>query len=212
MPVASNPVFPSTSLVGLALPVVRTPIWQTLTQLSLGGVDVPNAPWTYGRYRWSVHFEFLRQGAAYQELQSLMGFFNRMAGRYGVFQYDDPQDNTTPADQAFGTGDSTTTAFQLVRTRGSFVEPVFAINTVTNVKVATVLQASSTYSVSNKGIVTFASPPANGSGLTWTGTFLWFCRFDKDEVDHEMFTISTSQGGPLWAVSSMQWTSVKFGS
>jgi uncharacterized protein (TIGR02217 family) len=211
MPVASNPVFPSTSLPGLALPVIRTPIWATLSQQSLAGVDVPNEPWTYGRYRWSVHFEFLRQGAAFGELQNLMGFFNRMAGRFGVFQYDDPQDNTAPTDQPFATGDSTTVAFQLVRTRGSFIEPVFAVNTITNIKVATVIQGSSTYSVSNKGVVTFTTPPANGSGITWNGTFLWFCRFDKDEVDHEQFTVSSGAGGPIWSVSALQWTSVKFG-
>lgn len=212
MPIASNPVFPSTSLPGLGLPVVRTPLWMTLSQESLAGVDVPNQPWTYPRYRYSLHFEFLRQGAAFQELQNLMGFFSRMAGRYGVFQYDDPQDDATPTDQAFGTGDSTTVAFQLVRTRGSFVEPVFAVNAVTNVKVATVLQGSSTYSVSNKGVITFTSPPANLSALTWTGTFMWFCRFDKDEVDFEMFTVSSGAGGPLWGVSAMQWTTIKFGS
>src|SRR5882672_7276915 len=211
MPIASNPVFPSTSLPGLALPVIRTPIWQTLGQQSLAGVDVPNQPWSYGRYRWSVHFEFLRASTALQELQTIMGFFNRMAGKFGVFQYDDPQDDTTPADQVFGTGDSTTVAFQLVRTRGSFVEPTFAINTVTNVKVATVLQGSSTYSVSNKGIITFNTPPANLSSLTWTGTFLWFARFDKDEFDFEQFTVSSGAGGPLWSLSNLTWTSVKFG-
>src|ERR1043166_2803459 len=210
MPIASNPVFPSTSLPGLGLPVIRTPIWATLTQLSLAGVDVPHQPWTSPRYRWSVHFEFLRQGAAFQELQNLMGFYNRMAGRYGVFQYDDPQDDSV-TDQAFGTGDSTTVAFQLVRTRGSFTEPVFAISTVINVKVAGVIQGSSTYSVSNKGLVTFTSPPANPSSLTWTGTYFWFCRFDKDEVDHEQFTVKTSAGGPIWSVSSLRWTSIKFG-
>lgn len=212
MPIASNPVFPSTSLPGLGLPVIRTPVWMTLSQQSLAGVDVPNQPWTYPRYRYSLHFEFLRQGAAFGELQNLMGFFNRMAGRYAVFQYDDPQDDTAPTDQAFGTGDSTTVAFQLVRTRGSFVEPVFAVNAVTNVKVATVLQASSTYSVSNKGVVTFVSPPAAAAALTWNGTFNWFCRFDKDEYDFEQFTVSSGAGGPLWGLSSMQWTTVKFGS
>lgn len=210
MPVASNPVLPSTSLVGLALPIIRTPIWQTMGQQSIAGVDVPNQPWTYPRYRWSVHFEFLRAGVL-GELQSLMGFYNRMGGRFSVFQYDDPQDNTSPTDQVFGTGDSTTVAFQLVRTRGSFVEPVFAVNVMTNVKVATILQGSSTYTVSNKGVVTFNTPPANLSSLTWTGTFLWFARFDKDEYDFEQFTINAGAGGPLWSVSSMQWTSIKFG-
>lgn len=212
MPIASNPVFPSTSLPGIGLPVIRTPMWQTMSQQSLAGVDVPNQPWTYPRYRYSLHFEFLRQGTAFQELQNLMGFFSRMGGRYSVFQYDDPQDDATPTDQAFGTGDSTTVAFQLVRTRGSFIEPVFAVNAVTNVKVATVLQGSSTYSVSNKGVITFTTPPALASALTWTGTFLWFCRFDKDEYDFEQFTVSSGAGGPLWGLSSMQWTTIKFGS
>jgi uncharacterized protein (TIGR02217 family) len=211
MPVASNPTFPV--LPGLTVPVTRTPLWATLNQISLGGVDAPNQPWTYPRYRWTLTFEFLRQAAAFGELQSLMGFFNRMGGRYGVFQYDDPQDDTTVADQAFGTGDGTTTTFQLVRTRGSFVEPVFAVNAITNLKVAGVAKSNpADYTVSNKGVVTFVVAPGAATALTWTGTYLWFCRFDKDDQDFDQNTVSTAQGGPLWAAKGLSFSSIKFGS
>jgi uncharacterized protein (TIGR02217 family) len=211
MPVASNPVFP-TSLAGLGFPVIRTPIWATMDQVSIAGVNVPNEPWTYPRYRWTLTFEFLRQAAAYGELQTLMGFFNQVGGKYGVFQYADPQDGTVSTGQTIGTGDSTTTAFQLVRARGSFVEPVFAVSTMTNVSVGSTIISSTQYTVSNKGLLTVSTfaPPA-GQAVQWNGTYNWFCRFDKDDYDFEQFTGSSNQGGPLWLAKSISFTSIKFG-
>lgn len=210
MPVAPNPVFPVLS-TSIALPIQRTALWSTLTQESIAGVDNPVQPWTYGRYRYTIPYSVLRAAAAFGQLQTLLGFYNGVGGRAGVFQYDDPQDDTAPTDQPFGTGDGTTTAFQLVRTYGAFVEPVFAVNAVTNVKDNGSVVGGGSYAVSSRGVVTFNVAPTAGHALTWNGTFLWFCRFDDDKVDFEQFTAAAVSPGPLWR-AKLSFTTVKFGS
>ena len=63
-------------------------------------------------------------GAA--SLQTLMGFFLACGGQVGTFLYYDPTDYAVSA-QGFGTGDGTTTNFQLVRTLGGqFAENIVA--------------------------------------------------------------------------------------
>jgi hypothetical protein len=93
------------------------------------------------------------------------------------------------------------------------VEPVFAINAITNLKVAGVAKTNpADYTVSNKGVITFTSPPAVGTSLTWTGTFLWFCRFDQDEYEFDLLVANslTDSYGPIWS-TSLSFTTIKFG-
>lgn len=39
------------------------------------------------------------------------------------------------------------------------------------------------YTLGDTGIVTFDNAPADGSALTWTGTFAWLCRLEADVLD-----------------------------
>lgn len=82
---------------------------------------------TLPRYRYTLGYEFLRSAAAWAELQTLVGFFNRHGGSFDDFLFEDPDDHTATA-AAFGIGDGTTTAFQLLRSFGAFSEPVRDLN------------------------------------------------------------------------------------
>ena len=62
-------------------------------------------------------------GLQSQSLQTLMGFFLQCQGQYASFYFFDPTDYAVSA-QAFGVGNGTTTAFQLSRALGGFVESV----------------------------------------------------------------------------------------
>lgn len=210
MSIPTNPIFPST-LPGLGLPVTRTPVWGTLIQESLAGVELAIQPQTYPRYRYGLTYAVLRQATLYQEVQALMGFYNRMGGRALVFQYQDPQDSIVPTDQVVATGDSTQVAFQLVRARGGFVEPVFAVDSVTNVKVGGVIYASSKYSVSDRGIVTLSTKPSSTQNVAWNGVYNWFCRFDQDSFDFSQITAAADSQGPLWEAKAISFATIKFG-
>ncbi len=80
----------------------------------------------------------------------------------------------TPEDQEFGTGDGTTTVFQLSKTysHGTF-ETVRNITKPTEVSIAIdgVVQASGWSVDLTTGLVTFSTAPALGEKLTWGGRF-----------------------------------------
>jgi hypothetical protein len=60
----------------------------------------------------------------------------------------------------------------------------------------------SAYTVAN-GAVTFATAPANGAALAWTGYFAFLCRFDGDALDFEQFMAS------LWKADSVKFRSLR---
>lgn len=75
----------------------------------------------YPTYLYRIPYGYLRKA----DLDTLAGFFKARRGRLDDFLFDDRDDNTAAA-QAFGVGDGSTTAFQLVRALGGFAEPVRA--------------------------------------------------------------------------------------
>jgi hypothetical protein len=104
----------------------------------------------------------------------------------------------------FAVGDGTTTIFQIKRpiiTGGiAFSEPVFAFN---GNPVITVDGAETAVTVLDLGKVQFATAPANGARLNWTGQFYYRCRFEIDELD-----ISKLMSG-LWEGRGIDFRSFK---
>ncbi|HZL59428.1 MAG TPA: DUF2460 domain-containing protein [Stellaceae bacterium] len=181
----TEPVFPA--LAGLGWSATRTPLWKTRVQQAISGKETRIADWSYPAYRWTLTFDFLRSDPAAAELQSLFGFFNARQGAFGTFLYADADDNSV-AGQALGSGDGATTAFQLVRGFGGFVEPVLAPNTMSAVYLAGTAQHSSAYSVdAATGILTFTGAPASGAAVTADFTYRFRCRFAADSLDFEKF-------------------------
>jgi uncharacterized protein (TIGR02217 family) len=191
------PVFPT--MLGLAFPVVKRDLWSTLKQDAISGKGTRVQLWTFPRYQWELTFSMLRGANSYTELQSLLGFINSVGGAAQCFYYSDPSDGTA-TNQNFGTGDGTTTTFQLARTLGGFSEPVqspavssVAVNGTT----------TSAFSLGTAGLVTFSTAPAVSAVLTWTGTYNWLCRFDDDAAEFSEFMMN------VWEVKKLSFTSVK---
>lgn len=180
----SDVVFPV--LPGLAWPKPKAPIWHTKVQQAVSGRELRAAFRQYPVYKFTLTHDFLRADSTNAELQTLLGFFNARKGSWDSFLYVDPLDNAVTA-QGFGTGDGATTQFQLVRTFGGDIEPVMNLNGNPAIYKAGVLQTlGSGYTLSN-GLVTFATAPANGAALTWTGSYYYRCRFERDSEDFEGF-------------------------
>lgn len=176
-------IFPS--LPGITFPVKRGVVWSSTKHESLSGKRVRVSYFSYPIYNYEVAFNFLRTAAAFLEWQTLAGFINSLNGGTGAFLYNDVNDNTA-TNQVFGTGDGVTTTFQLVRTLGAFVEPVFFPDQpITTVAINGT--PTGAYTVSSTGSIVFVSPPAASASLTWTGTFKWICRFDDDLWGFENF-------------------------
>jgi hypothetical protein len=118
----SNAVLPA--LIGLTFPVEKTPVWSTKIQPGVSGKETRLGLWSYPIWQYSLSFDVLRSDS-HLELQQLVGFFNARQGAFDSWLFDDPDDNTATA-QGFGSGDGTTTAFQLARAFGGATEPVKA--------------------------------------------------------------------------------------
>ena len=94
----------------------------------------------------------------------------------------------------YGTGNGTTTTFQLARQINSWTELVYgAYDPIIYNNGAVVAPAN--YTVNN-GLVTFGTAPANGHALTWTGYHYFLCRFDDDtlSVDGIMGALFSNKG------------------
>jgi uncharacterized protein (TIGR02217 family) len=198
----SNQVFPA--LPGLAFSVTKAPQWATKKQRSTGGMEVTGSYYTLPIWKWTLTYEFLREFDALAEFQTLVGFFNARQGASDSFLYDDPTDDTATvaAPQPFGTGDGTTTTFQLARTYGGFSEPVYNLNGS-----ATLYDNGSTispagYAIAN-GLVTFTTAPAAGHALTWSGAYYWRVRFSDDTYDFDYFAYQ------FWSAKKIVFESVK---
>lgn len=195
----SDAVFPT--LPGLAWDVKKTPIFNTQVQKATSGRELRVGFYSYPLWKFSLAYNVLKADTVTAELQQLMGFFLERQGQFDSFLYSDPTDHQVTGQQ-FGTGDGTTTSFQLTRTLGGFAEPIFNLNGSPTIYAAGAVQASSGYTISN-GLVTFTTPPANGAALTWDGEFYYRCRFLADTAEFNNFAYQ------LWDLQQLEFQSVK---
>jgi hypothetical protein len=134
-------VFPL--LAGQGWSVHKRPKFSTIVAPHVSGREVRTSLWQYPLWEFEATFDGLASdsasypGLGAQSLQSLMGLFLQCQGQFGTFFYYDPTDYSVAA-QGFATGDGVTTAFQLVRTLGGFVEPILAPFLPTSLTLTTV--------------------------------------------------------------------------
>jgi uncharacterized protein (TIGR02217 family) len=171
----SQEIFPS--MPGLQLPISRTPIWSTTSKSSVSGRRYAFCNYSYPRYKFKLSYSFLRQRGILIELATMVGFFNARGGDFDSFLFSDPDDSAVTL-QVIGLGDGSNKLFQLVRTFGGFVEPVYDANSAPQIYLNGVLQTlGSNYTISATGLVTFVAAPGAGVLVTWTGTYyrrMWF--------------------------------------
>lgn len=188
----STQVLPT--MPGVAWPVGRTMLDDVTIQTNISGKETRINNQSVPRYRWQLTYNILRSAAAYTEYQQMLGFINSRYGRWDTFLYQDNDDKAVTGQQ-IGTGDGTTTVFQLVRTLNGFIEPVLAPNAVSAVKLNGVTQSGGSYTVTNwgtanangPGVIIFNTPPGNGVTITADFTYYWPCRFDMDSYEFSQF-------------------------
>lgn len=190
-------------LAGQGFLTEKTPIWSTQVVESVSGRERRRQVWSYPRWRFQVSYEFLRDTPTKDEIDQMWVFFNTCAGMYSEFGYLDPYDNLA-TNMSFGVGDGATTKFQLTRTTTagglSFTEPLFAFVGTPVIYKGGV--ATSAFTISN-GLVTFDTAPAIGTALTWTGQYMFLCRFDSDEISPEQMMAQ------FWSLNGLTFKSVK---
>jgi uncharacterized protein (TIGR02217 family) len=139
-------------------------------------------------YDLELTYEALRSDAAHLELQTITGFFAAMQGRSEPFWLA-PPGLAQVIGQPLGLGDGATTNFPLVRTFGTYTEPVAGTSGVSAVYLDGAAQTPPSYLVTTgyASEIVFASPPSVGAAVAADFGILWLCRFSEDIIDLEEF-------------------------
>jgi uncharacterized protein (TIGR02217 family) len=156
----STTVLPS--LAGLGWGIQRTPVFNTVVQQAISGKETRISLYSYPRWKWELSYNILRSAAAYTELQQLAGFFNTLLGQFDTFLYQDADDNSVTG-QGIGTGNGSTSEYQLVRSFGGFVEPVLAPNNISSLYLNGIAIPAGGYSAPVNGALTSSASGSLGA-------------------------------------------------
>lgn len=159
------------------------------------GFEERNSIWQHSRRQWDAAYGVKTA----DDLHSVIEFWEAMGGRAHAFRWKDwadfksvaPRQAVTPTDQAIGTGDGATLAFQLVKayaTGGATYSRPIKKPVAGTVRVAVNgSEAMSGWAVdTTTGIVAFSVAPANGAAITAGFEFDVPARFDNDMLATQM--------------------------
>jgi uncharacterized protein (TIGR02217 family) len=155
------------------------------------GREERNARWAHSRRRYDAGYGV----KTFAALSTVVAFFEERRGRLIGFRFRDRLDHSsalpgvsvTPLDQAIGTGDGTTAAFQLAKTygvgAGAYRRPI-AKPLPGSVRVAIAGVETTAFTLDPAtGAVTLDDPPAMGAAITAGFLFDVPVRFDTDRLD-----------------------------
>ncbi len=172
------------------------------------GFEERNAVWANSRRRYDVGYGV----KSLDDIHAVIAFFEARLGRLYGFRFKDfsdfkssaPNASIAPSDQAIGTGNGSTTAFQLAKiyTSGSaswtrkIAKPVAG---TVRVALAGVEQMSGWSVDTTTGVVTFTSAPAASVAVTAGYEFDVPARFDTDalSINLESFRAGNIQAIPI---------------
>lgn len=175
---------------------VGGPAFKTTILPLVSGHEKRNRDWSKSRGRWDISYGI----RTLADVSLISAFFRARAGRAYSFRFKDWADYTATAQQ-FGTGDGSTTAFQLTKTYGdaggSYVRDITkpVSGTLSITVNASPLTEGVGYTVNySTGVVTFTSPPTSTHAIVWSGEFDTHVRFDTDAL---AVTIATAEAGSI---------------
>jgi hypothetical protein len=195
------PTMPLSMAAGLK----KSPNFNTVRQKGSAGINsgIALKPYATWDFEFSMDNIVGHEHTASSVVAQFFGTYMATAGGAGLFLFQDVQDNSATGAQ-FGTGNGTTTAFQL--SRNIFGYPDIIQNTIGTPTIFVNGGVADPSSISATGVITFASAPPPDSILTWTGNFFYLCRFSEDTVDAtRVFTINN--GLDHWIFQGIKFSS-----
>lgn len=202
------------ALPGLQWNLTRSVEFSTLTRRTVSLDEFRFEQASYPLWTYEFSWDLLRDQSntssptsPYNELRILLGFFLAHRGAGRAFYYTDPDDGTV-TDMSFGSGDGSTTAFQLTRAYGAsgftLAEPVQNLNGAPSaIKDNGSTVSPSAYTVGATGIITFNTPPVNGHALTWSGSYYQRLRFVEDASNWRQFMKNLWENRKMSCVGSV---------
>lgn len=176
--------------------------WQTTVVVMASGAEQRNVGWSDARRQYDAS---TAQTLTLTNLRSIEKFFNARRGRGRAFKLRD-RSCFSASTETFGTGDGSTTAFQLSIADGdsgnAYTREIYLIEAATysifdNATPVTEGAGAGKFTINTStGVVTFGTAPVAGHTLTWTGQFYIPVRFEIDSFpDAKLFVwVSGTQG------------------
>lgn len=208
--VPAAPIVPPTlpTLAGQGWSVKKTPNWSTIVAPHVSGREVRVSNYVFPLYDFELVFNALNSDGSYlgvgtQSLQTLMGFYAQMMGKFGQFLFTDTTDNSA-VQQTLGVGNGAATTFTFGRAlaTGAPIEPVGWVTSLSTVYLNGVAQSYG-WSWATPNSLIFANPPANGVTVAATFAYSFLCRFSEDALEFEQFMNN------LWMLKSCKFQSVR---
>lgn len=186
---------------GIALGARGGPERRTIVVTSGSGYEARNSQWADSKRRYNAGYGIKSEDDMYRVIE----FFEERRGKLHGFRWKDrfdwksgsPGSKVLFSDQSIGTGDGSTTTFQLKKTYGS------TINTYTRdikkpvlgtVKVGVNGSEVTNWTVdTTTGIITFNSAPSNLDPITAGFEFDVPVRFDTDYFEVDMTNFNAGQ-------------------
>lgn len=179
---------------------VGGPGWSTTVNAGFSGYEQRNKNWSVPLAQYKIELTYKDQSY----FDKVNSFFWNVGGQADAFRFKDHKDYSATG-QAIGTGDGTTTVFQLVKlyTAGSrtftrtIKKPIqatvqkfdgtYCANTVKIYDNGTLKTLTTDYTVdATTGLVTFATAPASGHAITADFEFHVPVRFNTDDMQAQV--------------------------
>jgi len=166
--------------------------------------EVRNARWVNSRRKFEAGYGV----KTFDALSVVLSFFEERRGQLYGFRWRNqldykscaPSQTVSPLDQAIGTGDGTTSLFQLTKIYGQSFNPYLRIiskpvDGTVRVAVSGVEKISGTDFTCDMatGLVSFMSPPVAGAAITAGFMFDVPVRFETDFLDVDYSTFQAGQ-------------------
>ncbi|HEX3666882.1 MAG TPA: DUF2460 domain-containing protein [Rhizomicrobium sp.] len=213
------------NLPGLACSKVRRPKHNVSVQTHQSGGEVRMSYWSEPLWEWDLAYEILRDGFrmghAFDELKQIEGCFLACTGSLSGMSFYDEDDNSA-VQSGLGTTDGTTTAYTLIRYRGTGGEGESYIGAETigfldttqpfnlyvdgapvDISDPTYGYMLNTATPKNQRLVFTNAPPA-GHALACDMSWLYYVRFQTDSQDFEKFMHQ------LWGLNKITLCSLRY--
>jgi uncharacterized protein (TIGR02217 family) len=175
---------------GVEQGAVGGPTYKTTVLPAASGDEQRVVEWDVARGEWDIGYGIRNK----TDLLAVIAFFRAVMGRAYSFRFKDWSDFEA-TNESFGTGNGTTTIFQLHKTYASLdlsavVERSIVRSIYLPVPSTLVIKDNgstvSSYTVLAGGRIQFNTAPLNTHALTWTGEFDVAARFDVDKLNVSM--------------------------
>jgi uncharacterized protein (TIGR02217 family) len=181
---------------GVESGAVGGPLFKTTILVAASGDEQRIIEWDLARGEWDIGYGI----RSLADLQTVNAFFRAVMGRAYSWRFKDWSDYTATT-QNFGTGDGSTTDFQLTKTYSSFDDtPMLVRSFIRPIKMPRssglmifdngTPVSGSAYDLESGGIISFDTAPLNTHALTWTGEFDVAVRFDIDKLPISMVDVA----------------------